>query len=439
MLRLLADNGHPLEVTLEKGDGETHLTRNSVRVPCPHWTTTETLQMQLASYPREARVNGESVERTPAPGIARATVREAQALDLSCSLDVAVEGVGNRPHHEAFNALIGGVWGRIRARSLEDMPTDTYFSPAPGGNGNYLPLRIVTLAGYMEVEADELHMLQEEGRYIEIDQDSVLMGRVRERMESMFRRTADLPETPENYPGRVYFCPRTGNKGDESRFEPVPVAVTNGTPVVVVQDDMSETQAGFLSAVQATYEEESPVVAVSDDTHWFGARKVPGAGTLIDRVRCTGVREEPENGRIMLLLETREGDVTHKVPARFWVEGDWEDELKARVAPGKTTRDELRNLMIRACWKDDEYESKNTNEWDLDLLEANLDSMAIHLLGDSRGAFRQDMQRLADRFNTLVPIPEEPLSVTSQDGRITVTLNPQANGGGEEGDDGQTA
>ena len=435
-LRLLADSGQPLNLEV-KTQGSQHLIRRDGGPWTEHvcWNPREDLQLRLAHYPRDAWINGEKLETSPAPTLAEVMVLQPSGRDTSGDIERRLD-LGEPERHIGFNALIGGVWGTIQqGNSTEE--SSAYFSPMPGESRHHRLLAVVRLNPHLEVQADEIEMLKQAGSFWEFRMKPELRQRTERRMEEMLERTMLHPEMPARYEGRVYSCPLVGHRNSREYVSEAPVAVL-GTPVTIGQESGEMSSGEFISIVEALYDSDSRLVPVNEEPEQMGPITVPGAGpetamiTAAEPVIMPEGAERPAEIVLKLQMEDWEEDRNGEleVPARFWITGDPGENLSVRAVPGRISPQELRDVMLRALWDEEEYSSGDYADWAREEMEEKLHNLARHHLEEGSQAVLQELQWAADRFESMVqPLPNQQLSATSRDGRITIILNPAGAGG----------
>ena len=428
LLRTLADNGKPLQLSVQKGEGTTNLIQrdDGPEIPYNGWYPIETLRHSLAHYPREVWINGERLETEPALMLAETTILQPSGRDMSGDMDQRID-LGQPQRTTTFNAHIGGVWCTVEMG--KEMRNRTYFSVIPGKAQHHQLLATVRMKPHVNIRTDEIGMLSKTQNEWDLKTEPELQRRIEKRLEAMVQRTMKHPEMPEPYGERVYSCPMVGHTGSRQYIAEAPLAVL-GTPVVIDQDNWNITNGEFISIVEALYNSDSEMVPVNEDPTWVGTTVIPGAEvetTLITGAEATAEPEEtdrPKDITLRLKLE-KEDDVTEiQVPAQLWIQGDPEDVPEVKVTPGNMTQTELRDILLRVSWNENEYGSAEQGEYERERMEEKLNNLAEYHLGNSRSAALKELQSAADRFEFWVPLPAESMSATSRDGRITVTLNP---------------
>ena len=442
LLKMMADNGTPLVLRTESRDEQLWVSRDGAEPVkfSSHRGGADGLRAALAHYPREVTIDGDILPVTPAPTAARVTVLEPGGHNIegiSPQDFLPGEDPGNKPLGRRGNAIIGGVLCYINSRpSDREKGNGTYLSRFGGQESpRYRMLQGVRIEPHTEIEADEISQMVKQTAYdAGIREGSPLHERVMERRLRMIERTEALPGMPERYRGDVHFWPLTGQGGDRNFYRGAPVEVT-GRPVAIDQDGTDITDPELLSVADALDWSRSDMVLVT------------GAGSTVMNIdfkaapvslRITGVKAEAEpEGKsptpaeritMHITLEDTKtgtsGEITLRARMHLW--GEYEDELESRVVQGAIDHGELQDILVRAVWTHDEECGWDELKYQHEMMTERMGHLATCLLGDPEGAMLAEMQKRVDRIFPNVPVPARDLSVTSQDGRWTLTLNEAA-------------
>ena len=238
LIRLLADDGTPLEVRVEQGEGEAWVSRplkgaHLVRED----GVLEKLRHALRHYPREAVINGEAVETSPAP---RESVVELGEHDGRNLLTCRFRRLHPREEPEdPFRIIAGGVGiaavpAAGNAGPEEELTHQSRYVTLAEGSGarHRRPLSILRTTTALEVRAHELGGLEMKDGSVRIRPGSLLDDMTRERRRETEERTLALTGIPPVFRGAVYGYPISGERGDPRRWTPAPMAV-KGTPVTI--------------------------------------------------------------------------------------------------------------------------------------------------------------------------------------------------------------
>ena len=429
-IRLLADDGSPLELTLEKTEKETLLTRGGVTVSEERCADPlDDLRQALAHYPREVRINGDKLDTTPWPGLGRVSMADPDDPQKSRKVDLGEKETG-----DSMDAHVGGVATRMNLGwRLRKKTTDFYFTPTEGTgkeHRHHTPLSIVKVQAILEIDAGEMDEMKMTMIGPEAPENSLLEERIVGRAMAMIQRTMERPEMPPRYAGKVYGRPTKGNHAEEHYDEPYAIGVT-GKPIVVVQDedggDMDN--AVFVTIVENLYRDDSELAPVMEWGGGMSGTLIPGADDDMAKTREVTFDIKDHTGHpawaesITMRIELDDGTVSLH-DCSFHLEGTAEWEASARIVPDRMGKEDIAALLTQAYWIDREL-----NDWDemkqaREHLEEQMGILAEHLMGNTDKAVRDEMQLALDRIHPTIPFPEEKITLTSWDGRLQLTLNP---------------
>ena len=95
------------------------------------------------------------------------------------------------------------------------------------------------------------------------------------------------------------------------------------------------------------------------------------------------------------------------------------------IIPGGINQDRLTDVLFRAFWLQEDWASWDDVKYRRDELNERMQSLAMHVMGETTEAVTREFQRILEGIYTVVPLPSEgKISVTSQDGRLQLILNP---------------
>ena len=427
VMRLLADNGTPLRITLEAGQAGSTISRDgSPPMEYERWSPRENLEKRLRHYPREVTINGEALERTTGPTLARVEVLDPTGPNLESRIGQPID-MGQEELPLGFNALVGGIIAQIfptvRERHWTDLARRTHFSLKEGETRNYRLLKTVRLSPHYVLESQDIGGLREDGYGITMSQE--LTDRADERRARLREMTLQDPRVPPAYGGRAYAYALVGPGGNGTTNQPVPMAVM-GTPVLMEpRDEMTNPE--FVSAIAAIMESDGPFVPVHDAAVRFSQFEIPRPEDDLRSIRNITFRITPdgaENAQSIMVEAGIDGeDQPLRAPARFLLQGSNRFDAQAHIVPGTIGERELYEKILLAYAEDDS--DTGYDEIEQDTLERKAANMALHLTGGSNLALRNEIRTFAETFSTMVPLMNtEPISMTRGDGRITVTVNP---------------
>ena len=437
-IRLLADKGSPLEITLEVRENDILVTREGTTLQEQlSADPLGDLKRALAHYPREVRINGETLDTAPWLGLGSVTLTGPNLNGETDREDWKLKLMpGERTPSAVFDGHIAGVMARMRTSwAFRKKLMSHYFTPAwEADKQHHTPLSAVQVTAFVEIQADELLQLHDNPMGLtEIPERSELENRVLERAQAMIKRTMERPEMPAQYSGRIYGRPTKGETANEHYDDTYAVGVhgKHGKPVIItLWDDGEEMEnSTFVTVVENLYRNDSELVPVLEWESGVGNATIPPAdpGTPRTRRVTFEVQDHPANPAwaesITMLLEMADGAVSRH-SCDFWMEGAMEYEAEAKVVPENITKEEISDLLTRGYWVNQEY-----HDWDglkeaRQELEERMEILAEHLVGNTSRAAREEMQRLLDHFHASIPLPEERITVSSRDGKLQLTLNP---------------
>ena len=429
-LKALADNGKPLDLTVTEKEGRSWVSRDGgteMMLDNDQYPL-EMLRAQLAHYPREVRINRERVPTTAAPFWARVLEPQGPNTAEQPPVNLRLEAEEYSYLDQRFNTIAGGICCFMGQKfSKSDMELGIYFSPSERhGKQHHRFLRGISLRAHTEMSTSEIDQVVEDRGGMRIPEQSDLDQETVLRRLEMRNRTMRLPGMPQIHRGRVYLYVLGGRGSDMDLDIPTPMAVS-GTPLVVNQDRTGLDDPELVTLVETLYRNDSELVPV-----WENALSMTGATLEGPREEAAhaarvdfAIGEEKPDGpgdiTISLLLE----DGRHfDIPADFHLTGPRGSEAKCRVRPGSMTPEELRDILVRAYWDWGEQTSWEAKRLQHQEARRRMHNLATHLCGDNETAVRSELQRILESAHTPVPRPKAPVTVTSQDGGMTITMNP---------------
>ena len=427
LLKLLADQGTPLELQTEQTEDGLLVRRDGYApVNIKGSYAVDEFTASLTHYPRSAAINGQPIETSLPPTLSRISILRPAGMDLQEQQPLPLD-----PEHPKGNAVAGGVLVNISSRvRSKGKPINQrqYLSLMPEySHQNHRRLAEVHLTTMMEIKTDELDQLK---KGTAIPTGSELEARVIQRVREIEERTIALPETPIPYPLRAPACVLLGEQGDWRYVRPAAIAVT-GTPLVIEQKEYG-TDGEFITTAQALYDNDADLVPVDlDRSPEQEKEEDPGEKENIQRTTSVEFEMVPEQpgklalvDRITMRVTTNHGRVV-EVPARFHLSGEYEDDISVRAVAGQIGVEELSELLVRTFWKEEDWSSRHEEEAARAGFEERMYNLATHVLGDNRKAIEQELRTALGRFYTNIPPPEEPVTVTSPDGFMNITMNPR--------------
>ncbi len=417
-LKTLAHDGNPLVITTSEDGFHRVVKGNHPAVTLQEKATREELEQILAFHPGPVIIDGDTLVRRQQPAAARAAVLRTRSINYGNEQpdqDLLPESK-TMPGH--LNAIAAGVACRVATWDLPNRMGYFALGANPRGHRNHRLLDQVSIQAWLEIHPEEIALLEESERgELIVPKDSPFERVLRERASRSITAILERPDVPDPCEDVPYCCSLTTESSYEYNLTPAPVAVTGqGVPVVI--NDWELDNGEFVSLVDALYHADAQLVPVIPEKRFNGRNWTEAPPGGVPSIVDTEFNEK--NHTVIVRLDD---DQRYEYPLRCLVKGRWEESLDINLAPGaEISREELADLVLRACWHDDRTQSEEEYE----ALAERAKLLAEHHLGDSRAAAMRELQLLADGIFPIVPTGDEPLTCTSSDGRVTVTLNPRA-------------
>ena len=301
---------------------------------------------------------------------------------------------------------------------------------------HHVLLETVILTAFMEIETWEIeHRSSKPGKQRLAEPDhskgSDLEKAVMTRAQAMIKRTMDREEMPKPYKGKAYARPMTGPRGPEHFTAAYPIGVM-GTPILLDDDWDGMDNAEFTTIVENLYGTDAKLVpVVAGPTHLLGGMIIPEVGDEAIRVENVTFDIDVDSDcethakNISMKVEL-EKDQVFRYPCQFHILGDCEREAEVMIIPGGINKDRLTNMLFQAFWLQEDWATSSEVEYQRDELKERMQSLAMHVMGETTEAVTREFERMLERFDTVIPLPsEEKISVTSRDGRLQqLILNP---------------
>ena len=437
LLKLLQNNNTMLVITVEEKGKQAMITRDGVSVEEQSKDIFKRLKEALAFYPEEVWINREKMEPTQWPGLAQVRIMEQDEDGWERNSNRNVD-LGAPIPVPGFNAIVGGVMTSVRLTNQQKKDTRVqYFTPKQDSAlKHHVPLQTIILTAFMEIETWEIEASEfkaresKDSQSLAIPKGSDLEKTVMNRAQAMIKRTMDCKELPKPYEGKAYARPITGPRGAEHFTAAYPIGVM-GTPILLDDDWDATDNAEFTTIVENLYGTDAKLVpVVAGPTSMLGGMIIPEVGDEAVRVENvtfdidvdSDCKTHAKNISMKVQLEK---DQVFRYPCQFHILGDCESEAEVMIIPGGINKDRLTNMLFRAFWLQEEWASWDDVKYQRDELNERMHSLAMHVVGETTEAVTREFQRILERFHTVVPLPSEgKISVTSQDGRLQLTLNP---------------
>ena len=430
MLKMLAYDGSPLVITTRENPGEnqgTIVERNGT-ARMTHSAPAD-IRNSLVHYPAGVTVDGIPVETTPFPDWAR--LRAFAYTDDGQSSPAGIKGppVSRGTVH---NAIAGGVLCTVNVNMNIQR---SYHSPGGNWEGPWQRALEVKATPVYRIETREIRELKADpvGQTPAAPRESALQAKLAARAHLQMERSAEYPGAPPEHHGGAfsYFLQEYGM----DPFQQGAPIIVHGTPVEIeCQDD--ENPALCTALAQAMYRYSDDLVPVLP--RFRGGERISPEAGRITACRFTVLQEpdsdEPEppgwsfepvhDLQVEIQVENVENAGTTTMPADFDLTGYDISDMHVRYVPGRARREDLENGIRWGYWRDSEDMSQQEMNERLKGMNEDIHNMVTAALEDPVEAFRNEMQTAADRFLPWTPRPRQTVSVTSRDGRTTITHNP---------------
>ena len=259
---------------------------------------------------------------------------------------------------------------------------------------------------------------------------SALQARLAERARLQMERSAEYPGVPPEHHGGAfsYFL----QEYSMTPFEQGAPIIVHGTPVELEYQD-EDNPALCTALAQAMYRYSDDLVPVLPRFRG-GERISPEAGSITAfrfKVPAEPDSDEPEQPEwnfepvhdLQVEIQVENAGTT-TMSADFELMGYDISEMHVRFVPGRTRREDLENGIRWGYWRENEDMSQQEMNERLENMNEDIHNMVTAALVDPVLAFSNEMQTTADRFRPWTPRPRQTVTVTSHDGRTTITHNP---------------
>ena len=432
LLRLLADTGEPLNLTISQEDdnigrhtihasGRGSVTLRDYQTP---QTFIQALRHDLQHYPSPAAINGNGVPvpATPFPGLARATLtrHDEHTVDHPESRPITlVEGAS---YDAGQNALVAGLLTTL----APPQAFHTYTTPGPAAHPHWQPAHRVTLRPISVVTPEEFHALTDPELQLLINRDPILplAAALIQQDRDQIDRTLLYPDAPARYQGPIHHYVVSHPSSSKHcapfvRGEPI---IVHRTPVLIEADHL--TNAEFISVAEAFYTNPQEFVPV--DPEDLPKRKIatPRFQATQADPQASGLLRPSTN--ITLSFKTDSAPSRTTMDALLWLTAD-DYELgpgAIHYVPAAADPAHMTEALVRAYWSDHRVTSRDDSIAQFDQHRFDMHCIVKAATNDAVKAYQDQMEEHLQRFSTLVPQPASECSVTSADGHITMTFRP---------------
>ena len=448
MLRFLRHQGHPLHLTVDPSPGGIRISRQdgrTIQVDNIHQKhMIQRLQRALRHYPDTVTLQGQPLETTPFPDLARVFLKSNNpgADPARRHREMLLEpNPGEQPSsHTGPQALAGGVACTLMHHSEPPEPLmgpDTLQDPLPR-NWHHLqtitisPMPVLTVEETDELEANRMGDPT-------IPQGSDLAERVAQRCRQQTQRTIAHPDFPRYHQGPVHHYALRRDR-DLDTFEDeqeVPIAV-QGVPVALPTQVRTKGErqpilpSQYVSLAEALYRADSQYIPVA-----------PGPRTQTNTavrhvfdfefhvVPLDQPRPQQADGihlvhAITMSFTVDRDPQVHRVSTPMLFRDDPFYDRHISLVPDAVAGPDLEDCILRAYWNEP---AMDFHDWD-DLkrqraeMEETINNMVTVLMGDPTQALRRQLVQLIESFHPTTPWPDREVTVTSRNQRLTITARP---------------
>ena len=430
LARFLASRSTPAEFTLKPVDPDYCLTPQVLLTrdgdsfhtyhPTPNEDVEQTLRSALQHYPDPVKIQGRTLRTTPCPTRCHAT-QDVRPNETSTSPErqpIVLHQDQATPDHNVH--CLGVSW---HDQSMNANNTRHHIL-AENMFKHRAHLNEMTIHAFGVLPAHRLESLspqdfQNLGERAQNGSEPELQADIQLRME----RTLTDTLCPDPWTGEIWRRYDTPHPGAEDHFKNLPPIAVFGTPVSLMDTPVDPTQKA--AAAHTMYQTDASLVPVRPTGDQRPARAV-----LIDfKVQNTLDSATPAQGyhtttgiELRIAAEGSAGRLT--IPAQAAVFGNAQQDASVHFVPTEVHRNHLEEMLFAAYFNPEaSQDSQESDQYSARLKEQisqDLDAAS----GDPATPLRAQLQQTANEFHSRVAYPPEGLSATSQDGRITVSINP---------------
>lgn len=430
-LRILADNGHPLDITTEEHSRYHHTVHVKDRgsFTSRGYLDTDLLQTHLASdlqfYPREVRINGQQIQRTTFPDLPRVTVTSHHNHTDFYPNTKTVPLVPGYGLHQSHNALIAGVLTKMH----HPAKPANYFTPGPSSFPHWQPALKVSITPVSVVTAEELSKLSDTEINLLMSRQSILplTKTLEARDAEQVQRALDHANAPPRYDGPIHHYALTHpdlHRTSEFFRQGEPI-IARGTPVAIQPECLSNPE--FISLAEALYNHDQDLVPVQPgDNPRRAVTDIELAKDQSTSDKSSCLQKVPSM-TLSLGLDGQPPD--RKIPVHLWMTYDDLTESIDRIfhtARNNLTQEYLTDCLIRAFWVDTNSVNRDRDEDRMAQFAFDMTCLAKAALEDPGEAYRQKLQQYLDDFTTDLPAPDVEITVTSSNQNLSMVYRPPA-------------
>lgn len=409
---------------------------------------TDQLKRTLAHYPNKVTVNGETLETTPCPNLAHATITSySQDYERAHSF----RPISLEPHTDRasdYNAIAGGVLAYMPGLTQRET---TYFTPGQQTMPHWQradrvqlhPQTVITPGEVNELTNDELQLINSIPPYRQwesLDHPSRaavpsrltnLMLDWQQRAQEQAEKTLQHPNAPPKHQGQVFNHAVVPPHEDLVPYSEGSPLIAHGTPLLI--EEFQDNRGDYISIAHALYQEDRGLVPVAFTSEQYN--NPPDHQALADYSFTHRLADQPEENRwcikmteeITLDLHLDTDEEEHiTVTAPFHLSGNtW--NKKVYILAAQVDPETLAEKMAYAYWDINEHSFNGETNENFDQLNEEMSRLVTAALGDPDKAFQEQLQEYASRFRTDLPWPKGEIAARSYDGRITVIYQPKDN------------
>ena len=430
LLRFLASRTGPMELTtqpvhpdycvtpdilLVREDGTVHTYR-----PSPHENVTATLTRALQYCPEPVQIDGVSIERKPLPEFCHVTAAIHSGETAPTSTETQID-LGQAQATREVNIHCQGV---------------SWYDPTVNDSSHHCHiladnifkhrghLNELTVMAFGVLPAERLETLSPEqfkrlGHWGQDSPDQELRIDINLRLN----RTMADPRCPRPWTGENWRRFDTPHPAAEDYFDDMPSIAVFGTPISLRDTPVDPTQKA--AAAHAMYHADSPLVPVQP-----ASGQTPAKAVLIDfSVRDASEPATPTHGfhaarEISLRVAAQGQTEKSTIPAQAAVFGNGQHDASVHFVPDEEHRTRLEQLLFAAYFNPGDSADHHEMDQLASQLRSQISQEVEAAFGDPIAAFTAQLKRLANDFRSNIAYPSRKVSVTSSDGRVTITVSP---------------
>ena len=428
-LRTLSYKGSPLDLTVRQDPGNPNACQfiNADGRSCTIQETISDYEMTrirsaLRHYPDAVTLNGQKLETLPFPDLAHVSItsypnndeESKQWTPIKEFPSATVEG----------NAYAAGVCCYI-STPPNDFPF-TYYTPSEAGNDFWTKAKTVTLKPLWVMSTEEVDDPETfHDHRLRVAHGSPMLGTILKRAKAQVERTLSRSELPPRHQGPVH---RYLIEQEQNHFRTGVPIIVHGIPISLDEDlerPLSQTAIHTLYTTNQKYVPVSQHRGNENDDCYHPFMSPTEFTKTPERHASNWAVAKAERITMHFTVEEYEErpEETLEIQAPFLLTGQsW--DIQAFYVPGMVSKDSLSDAMALAYWEEKDYSSWDDIKEALSDIESRMYELVSAEFEDSDKVFQTSLERFANSYHPEIPKPSEPLTVTSADGRTTVTYMP---------------